>query len=1092
MNLFHVSNLKTDQKDEDGEPIGETLARKLKLLEGIQECLQEQAGEREQWITHVHLQGPVDTDTTMTEVHDVGCDGYDVYGGGGVYGGGDVYDGGDPTYQPDAEDNQWGGGMLVDHTAVREGSLAGSELPPAMTAPVADLRSGEGESGGGDEGEGEVKDSGPEPEMEELADGVDPEVDDDIQFQAYVDVLAQPDREATGQGASTQRLDLTTIQDKWLDEARCIHSEDTVVRCVLMVQALYRHGTSKAAVDAAARIFTMTPERPDGTSIIPLLDKVKLPVTKEYSCQSRHVLGEQGQRCPKCGEEQRYRSVRLPLRSVIEHFMMIPEFVRHVRHGPELLGKANASGGGTTSRRKLLRSVWLSPRMQRMNQRHGMTASPTRIPIAVQFFTDGIAPTESNGQDMWVVLMKVLNLPPALANDFIIPVVIVGSRKKPKSLHAYLNQLTDELGEPFLVHDSSTGTQVSIDLHLFSSAQDSMAMPLVGSHQSYPAKFACWKCFQEAERWKRPTKPTMKGATPTYPPGAQPAPPKNDDSSRMYHAFHQQAQPDVASTGICGYKDPPPLSRLVGRDGMPAVDLTNVYDLCAMHTIANVVERGWAYVLGNSSTWTTDDLKKFLETEEGAKWAQSFQELAMDEEDDEPVDPNNPSWMIQKFKKKIDLWDRNAAVAVEAALGARLPSSFHGNPCLLLHSQNKSAKHAEMTYSRSIKASEWKDAAISGMLPVLMMMAGVHVTVVRGYSTLFHLLKILCARTIDVEEVTHLKEGQHEIFLYLKDALLPTEQTISLHYLQHLAAQVLDAGPLCNIWSFPLEGYFAFLKPIAQLNKASPDLTSLHRVATMEGIRGLLRNTTPGFGVPPRSPEDDWSEQPGIVPLNRGKTLGKDCSIRTAFPADHQRPQKHTLIQAVEDFYQGRWGDSLANPNKLRKIQSWIREDHVKITQYDRLRIGDIEVQCEGNQRVARSNEWLVLKATSALQPSLGHVRAIYKMQVTDERNSIAEERLLLHVAEYELYEADSDLRRFGLERFVYLYRQDSRPTNKLIDVSCIFQQAIRMPDMRTRLPVEQTGTEAQYSQWLILDKGTLQNVDLRNPFKPSISINIR
>ncbi len=55
-----------------------------------------------------------------------------------------------------------------------------------------------------------------------------------------------------------------------------------------------------------------------------------------------------------------------------------------------------------------------------------------------------------------------------------------------------------------------------------------------------------------------------------------------------------------------------------------------------------------------------------------------------------------------------------------------------------------------------------------------------------------------------------------------------------------------------------------------------------------------------------------------------------------------------------------------------------------------------------------------------------------------------------------------------------------------------VTQQAIRMPDMRTRLPVEQTGTEAQYSQWLILDKGTLQNVDLRNPFKPSISINIR
>lgn len=262
----------------------------------------------------------------------------------------------------------------------------------------------------------------------------------------------------------------------------------------------------------------------------------------------------------------------------------------------------------------------------------------------------------------------------------------------------------------------------------------------------------------------------------------------------------------------------------------------------------------------------------------------------------------------------------------------------------------------------------------------------------------------------------------------------------------------------------------------------------------MEGIRGLLRNTTPGFGAPPRSPQDDWSEQPSIIPLYRGNTIGQDRSIHTPFPAyvREQHPQTPTLIQAVQDFYSRHWGDDLRNPNQLHRIKKWIGEDRVKIAQYDRLRIGDIEVQCEGNQRVARSNEWVLLKATPGRRPSLGHVQALYKVQVKGDADRIAEERLLLHVAEYGLAEADGYLKGFGLDRFVYVYSRNSTPAHKLIDVSRILEQAIRVPDMRTRLPVEQTGTEAQYSQWLILDKGTLQNVDLKNPFKPSVGINIQ
>jgi len=941
---------------------------------------------------------------------------------------------------------------------------------------------GDGDSNVDGDGDGDGdddEDAGAEAEMEELPEGRDPEIDDDVLFQAYVDL-----QQVIGeQQAST--LDLASMEDQWLDEMRKLNDEDGLIRQLRGVLEVYQRGASKTSVDALARCLTSTKDRPNGTSIIPLLDKLKLPVIKEFSCSRRHKLGVQGDACTVCGEEQRYRSVRLSLRAVIEHFMRMPRFAQAVRSGNELLKEATNKGTSVANPAPILRTPWESPRMLRLHESVDMIATRTRCPIALQFFTDGIVPSDkSKGQDMWVVLLKVLNLPPSLSNDFIIPITIVGSRKKPKTLDAYLEQLAADLGEAFEVFDESTGSTVRVDVHLFSSAQDSMGMPLVGSHQSYPGSFACWKCFQKAKRVKKTSARTYQGAVPTYPPGPEPAPLKTDADARLYGGFSAKALPATVGTGVYGYKGLPALARLTDFQGKPYVDLAAVYDICAMHSISNVVERGWNYVLGDG-TWDNEEVGKYLASERGTVGGTLARSMGVDF-----IDSNNLPWVMNKYKKRLEPGDRNAALAVLAGLNAILPTSYHGQPGLFLHTKNKSEDSAEMTYSRNIKASEWKDAAISGMLPVLMAFGGVNPVVVRAFSALFHFLKILTARTVDVQEVTALRDGQHKLFTDLRDVLLlPTEMTISLHYLQHLAAQVLDSGPMPNLWSFPLEGYFAFLKPIAQLNKASPDLTCMHRVATLLGMEALLRNTE-NVRAAPYDEKDPWSRHPKIVPLLRGQVNGTPCVIDQRFNTGHMEDHKKTLIQAVEDFYSA---TSFLNQNKVTEVCHAIRHDRVSILNYDRLSIGDLEVQYEGNKRVARSNEWLVLKPPKdcSTLPTLGYVKKIYKVEIRDDSQDqrVIEERLLLHVEEYSLDGVDADLRQYGLERFVHLHRPDSNPTERLIDVSRILQQAILVPDVRTRdktCPDKDTYT---FMQWLVLDKGTLLHIDLKNPFSPSLTI---
>ena len=337
---------------------------------------------------------------------------------------------------------------------------------------------------------------------------------------------------------------------------------------------------------------------------------------------------------------------------------------------------------------------------------------------------------------------------------------------------------------------------------------------------------------------------------------------------------------------------------------------------------------------------------------------------------------------------------------------------------------------------------------------------------------------------MDVIEVREIDKQMPGIIKRLSDLVPPTEQTISLHGFVHLPQQVLRIGPFVFIWSFPFEGYFAFLKPIAQLNTACPDTTGMSRVATLLGLRGWIASHTPPSEAPPTI-DELWPVHPQITAVYRSSPYGDQRSLFQSFPGS---PGK-MLISAVEDFYRS---TPFRNRQISDRVKRSLKGNHVTVLYYDRLRIGDVQVQGLDNQCTVRDNQWLILhRKEGEAFPRLAHVQAIYRIQVTEEPNEttigtieprVIEDRLLLHVAEYRLRKLDSELNECGLDQFMHVWKCNQTPVHRLIDVSSIDEQAIMMPD--PRFP-----DDNGYHQYVVMDKGTWQNMNLKNPFFPSLNI---
>ena len=155
-----------------------------------------------------------------------------------------------------------------------------------------------------------------------------------------------------------------------------------------------------------------------------------------------------------------------------------------------------------------------------------------------------------------------------------------------------------------------------------------------------------------------------------------------------------------------------------------------------------------------------------------------------------------------------------------------------------------------------------------------------------------------------------------------------------------------------------------------------------------------------------------------------------------------------------------------------------------RVFEYDTLSIYGIEIEhmkYVEQRKTKTDNSYLLLKAAgNSTMPSLARVQGIYRIIIPDEYNEVQnltlDERILLLVKEYTLDDLDPDLKECGLQD-VLLHSTETSAVERLIDVSCIYEQAFLSPDMRT---IHGSLDEiAIFKSYLVHNKGSLRNVDL-------------
>jgi hypothetical protein len=143
---------------------------------------------------------------------------------------------------------------------------------------------------------------------------------------------------------------------------------------------------------------TETETYPKGVSPITLMRRYK-PFVTEFSCEDGHDFGAEGTDCGKdgCGKKRTIRSMRIPLRDLLEYLMQDPVFAAGVRHGP--------SSGRRDPDNDLVHSVWQSPAMAELDARvsqntdiqaNGIyTEKDTDVSIVIELFSDGTSRAHS-------------------------------------------------------------------------------------------------------------------------------------------------------------------------------------------------------------------------------------------------------------------------------------------------------------------------------------------------------------------------------------------------------------------------------------------------------------------------------------------------------------------------------------------------------------------------------------------------------------------------------------------------------------------------------------------------------------------------
>ncbi len=379
------------------------------------------------------------------------------------------------------------------------------------------------------------------------------------------------------------------------------------------------------------------------------------------------------------------------------------------------------------------------------------------------------------------------------------------------------------------------------------------------------------------------------------------------------------------------------------------------------------------------------------------------------------------------------------------------------------------------SFYKKVKASHNKDFAITMMLPLLQFYCGVHPDIVAAYADLFSSWKTLCAPVVNMADVRQVVQDTPRIFQELEKKLLPLICVPALHATSHLPAQVLYWGVMADTASWKYEGAFSRYGRMARRNTAKPVETLARRLKNEWGLKELARiagiDYNAAVGKEPRVPP--------VHPYTPRRPDGHEINPRN--PSEYADKAKPAVL--VHEYYENRFThDEVPGMPPYTDIMEYINAYNYCITEYSSMKINNrIQVQSQDrNRRDQTCNEYVLLRDPQGGPDRLGLVKSIYRLTLSKEtvENLPRGQQLLLLVDEYPLRPADRGLELCRLhDGRVVVHETTDEPVLRLVDVSCLCEVANMCPDPRFRR------VNGRLSRELVLTKGQLQNVCLRNPY---------
>ena len=794
----------------------------------------------------------------------------------------------------------------------------------------------------------------------------------------------------------------------------------------------------------------------------------------EMTCEKDAICGERS-----CGKPMNIQIKQLKIMDILRRAMQDKTFSNGVRYGPGI----PRTSDGTIS------SVWQSKAMDDLRENIGydMEMTDSYIPIVVELFTDGFAPYNKSNYSIWCVLMRILNLPPELGKKYehIYPLIMIDGPKEPESIDQYLELVVKDIDEVCRgvgarVYDATMKTQVKVKVFLLCSAQDTRALRLVAKHDETPSKYPCHMCKINGEHFSIGKGKGMQRVA--YEISSLPDPCTAQANIKWSHLEVKNLQTWVDLRLKSGLDLSSLGEHRKGIRGVCAFQSVEYFDLvtgflfCAMHGIQNAASRAESNVLGK---FDTQVLRTYLnlKDKEKAKWVM---EKAPKDSLSRRADP-------KRYSEKNVMQARNYVSFI------RTPSGFHGDPSRLFRKPNATKRKREEendSNAAKIKASEWKDFALSGIMCAGMYFGGVDPDVVKAYDGLFYALKKLCSPVVMVEEIEELDNwAMYEIMLDLEKHLPRTERPFHLHSLYHLPQQVLQYGPLSDLWSFPFESKFKDMKSMVK-KKNTPVASMASRMSyemAVGSIAAAMENHQRVGGHGPSHKRLSQSITDVKLPHKcRQVTIYHETDlinlIRSYYASNEKLEAIFGLIGGWDALVHLLDCEHLPSGQDVHRIPIFLKQlaiEQFKVFEYDKLTLLGMEIEHRAyvEQRKTKTDNSYLLLGADVNTPSLARVERIYRILVSDEtQDVILDERVLLRVQEYTLDDLDPDLEECGLQD-VFIYNTRTPGFDRLIELSSIQEQAFLSPDMRTIHG--SLDEKAKFESYLVHNKGSLRNVDL-------------